>query len=168
MEKVKVETAIDRYWPLPLRILLGISFVYHGLPKLGAAHAGFMATLQRMGVPAPDLAAWALGLLEVLGGVALVLGAFVSVFTVLLIIEMLVAMFLVHLPNGFSFLNIVGSTPQGPRFGPPGVEVNLLFIAGLLALLLGGPGPLSVDERVWKPESPLRLPWRHDRPVRVT
>ncbi len=39
-------------------------------------------------------------------------------------------------------------TPQGPQFGMPGAEVNLLYIAALLALLIGGPGPLSVDERL--------------------
>ncbi len=161
-----MEQSIDRYWPLPLRILLGFSFLYHGLPKLAGGHAGFMGMLQKMGMPAPDLLAWLVGLLEVVGGIALILGAFVSIFTVLLVIEMLVAMFTVHLPAGFGFINIIGSTPQGPQFGPPGVEVSLLFIAGLLALLLGGPGPLSVDERVWKPESPLRLPWRHhERPA---
>jgi putative oxidoreductase len=158
-----MEKSIDRYWPMPLRILLGIAFLYHGLPKLGAGHAGFTGMLRQMGLPAPDILAWLVGLLEVVGGIALIVGAFVSIFTVLLVLEMLVAMFTVHLPHGFSFINIVGSTPQGPQFGMPGVEGNLLYIAGLLALLLGGPGPLSVDERVWKPESRLRLPWRHAR-----
>ncbi len=158
---------IDRYWPMPLRILLGIAFLYHGLPKLGPGHAGFMGMLRSMGLPAPDLVAWLLGLLEVVGGVALIIGAFVSIFTVLLVIEMLVAMFTVHLPHGFNFVNVVGTTAQGPQFGLPGAEVNLLYISALLALLLGGPGPLSVDERVWKPESPLRLPWRHARPARA-
>ncbi len=152
---------VDRYWPLPLRILLGIAFLFHGLPKLGSGHAGFQGMLQGMGVPAPAAASWIVALVEVLGGVALIVGAFVSLAAVLLIIDMLVALFLVHLPNGFNFVNIVGMTAQGPRYGPPGVEVNLLYIAALLALLIGGPGPLSVDERAWKPESPLRLPWRH-------
>jgi putative oxidoreductase len=167
LESKGMEKSIDRYWPMPLRILLGISFLYHGLPKLGAGHAGFTAMLSQMGIPATDLVAWLVGLLEVVGGIALIAGAFVSIFTVLLVIEMLVAMFTVHLPHGFSFINIVGSTPQGPQFGMPGVETNLLYIAGLLALLLGGPGPLSVDERVWRPESKLRLPWRHERPARA-
>jgi putative oxidoreductase len=157
---------LDRYWPLPLRVLLGIAFLYHGLPKLAGGHAGFVDSLQKMGLPAPELWGWFVALVEVIGGVALIAGAFVSIFTLLLIIEMLVAMFTVHLPHGFSFVNIVGTTPQGPQFGMPGVEVNLLYIAALLSLLLGGPGPLSVDERVWKPESPLRLPWRHEPPAR--
>jgi uncharacterized membrane protein YphA (DoxX/SURF4 family) len=52
-----------------------------------------------------------------------------------LIVMMLVAMFTVHLRYGFSAINTVGLTAEGPQFGPPGYEVNLLYIAGLLALI---------------------------------
>jgi putative oxidoreductase len=58
---------------------------------------------------------------------------------------MLVAMFTVHLRYGFSAINTIGLTADGPEFGPPGYEVNLLYIAGLLALILGGSGPFSID-----------------------
>ena len=38
---------------------------------------------------------------------------------------------------------------ESPRlakmFGPPGYEVNLLYVAGLLALILGGAGAFSID-----------------------
>ncbi|HTP25483.1 MAG TPA: DoxX family protein [Anaeromyxobacteraceae bacterium] len=153
---------LDKYWPLPLRVMMGLAFLAHGLPKLGAGHAVFAQSVQQLGIPAPGFFSFVATLVEILGGVALIAGAFVSVATVLLVLEMLVAMFLVHLPHGFNFVNITGVTSQGPQFGMPGAEVNLLYIAGLLALLLGGPGPFSVDERVWKPESPMRLPWRHE------
>jgi hypothetical protein len=43
------------------------------------------------------------------------------------------------------------------------MEVPLLYLSGLLALFLGGPGPLSLDERVLKPESRLRAPWLRRR-----
>ena len=68
------------------------------------------------------------------------------VVSVLLIIDMLVATFTVHLPNGFSFIHITGMTEAGPQFGMPGYEVPLLFIAGLLALFLRGPTHMSVDQ----------------------
>src|SRR5262245_34881806 len=48
-----------------------------------------------------------------------------------LIVMMLVAMFTVHLRYGFSAINTIGLTADGPQFGPPGYEVNLLYIAGL-------------------------------------
>jgi putative oxidoreductase len=51
----------------------------------------------------------------------------------------------VHLKYGFSSINTIGLTRDGPQFGPPGYEVNLLYIAGLLSLILGGAGALSID-----------------------
>jgi len=163
MDTRAMDTRLKAYWALPLRILLGVAFLYHGLPKLGGGHAGFVGMLQQIGVPAPGFFAWVAGLVEVLGGVALIAGALVPVATVLLIIQMLVAMFKVHLPHGFNFVNVTGMTPQGPQFGLPGAEVNLLYIAALLALLIGGPGPLSVDERVMTKERLQKLPWAKPR-----
>ena len=79
--------------------------------------------------------------IEILGGLAILAGAFVAVVSIPLIVMMLVAMFTVHLRYGFSAINTIGLTADGPQFGPPGYEVNLLYIAGLLALILGGAGP---------------------------
>jgi putative oxidoreductase len=58
---------------------------------------------------------------------------------------MLVALVTIHWRYGFSAINTIGLTPSGPVFGPPGYEVNLLYIAGLLALCLSAPSALSVD-----------------------
>src|SRR5919205_61113 len=134
--------------PLPLRLIIGFGMIYHGWPKLFNAqqHAGFAGNLQGMGFPAPGALAWLVGLLEVFGGLALILGALVTIVSVLFIIEMLVAMFMVHLPNGFNFIHITGMSPQGPTFGMPGYEVNLLYIAGLLSLAISGAGAFSLDE----------------------
>jgi putative oxidoreductase len=135
-----------RYAPLPLRIILGIGFLLHGWPKLFGGHAGFSSMLSGINIPASDVIAWAIGMLEVFGGLALVAGAFVGLFSVLFIIEMIVAAVKVHLPSGFMAVNVTGMGPQGPVFGMPGFEVNLLYIAGLLALFLLGAGAWSVDE----------------------
>jgi hypothetical protein len=51
-------------------------------------------------------------------------------------------------PDGFSAINTIGLTANGPQFGPPGYEVNLLYIAGLLVLILGGAGPNSIDRQL--------------------
>jgi putative oxidoreductase len=53
--------------------------------------------------------------------------------------------FTVNIKYGFSAVNTIGLTPEGPQLGPPGYEINLLYIAGLVALILGGAGPLSID-----------------------
>ena len=126
------------YAALPLRLILGIGMVYHGWPKIFSSegHDGFVGMLRDMiGVPFPELMAYVVGLVELFGGLALIAGAFVALVSIPLIINMLVAMFTFHLPNGFNFMN-----------QPPGVEVNLLYIAGLLALIFMGAGALSVDE----------------------
>jgi putative oxidoreductase len=50
----------------------------------------------------------------------------------------------VHLRYGFSSINTIALTAAGPVFGPPGGEIDLLYIASLIALALLGPGPLSL------------------------
>jgi putative oxidoreductase len=101
-------------------------------------------------------------LLEFFGGLAILAGALVVVVSVPLVISMLVAMFTVQLRYGFSSVNTIGLTAAGPVFGPPGYEINLFYIAGLLALVLGGPGPLSVDRwlerRTRAPRRPIGAP----------
>lgn len=146
--------------PLPLRLVLGIGFIVHGWDKIADGTQGFQGMLGMIGIPGGAVTAWLVALLEFLGGIALIVGAFVTIVSVLLIINMLVALFTVHLPHGFSFLNIIGMGPEGPVFGMPGYEVNLLYIAGLLALIFSGAGVYSVDRiRAGRaPFSAARLP----------
>jgi putative oxidoreductase len=134
--------------PIPLRLILGFGFAFHGYPKLftESGHQGFAGMLEGSGIPAPELMAWAVGALEFFGGVLLILGAFTVLISSLAAAEMAVAMMMVHLPHGFNFMNITGQTETGaPTFGMPGYEVNLLYIGGFLALMLGGAGALSID-----------------------
>ncbi len=148
----------SKQWaPVPLRLMLGASFFYHGWPKLVSweGHQGFVGMLGSLGVPAPGITAWLVALAEIVGGLALIAGAFVAIVSVVLIVDMVVAMFMVHLPNGFNFVHITGMGPQGPVFGMPGAEVNLLYIAGLLALVIGGAGGWSVDALLQDRKGPL-------------
>jgi putative oxidoreductase len=89
---------------------------------------------------------WVGTLTELVGGAALLLGVAVAIACVPLIFSMLVAMFSIHIRYGFSSINTVGLTSSGPQFGPPGYEINLLYMAGLLALALSGPTILSIDK----------------------
>ena len=133
---------------LPLRLIMGFGFMVHGWAKLSRGPAGFGKLLHQIGVPLPELTAWIVTLLEFFGGLALILGVYVTLISIPLIITMLVAMFTVHLPYGFSSIKTTGLTEAGPQFGPPGYEVNLLYIAGLITLILIGSGQLSVDRLI--------------------
>jgi putative oxidoreductase len=145
MFKLPDETLWRQWAPLPLRLLIGYGFVAHGWAKLSRGPDGFAKLLEQIGAPLPEVTAWVSTLIELLGGLAILAGAFVAAVSVPLIVMMLVAMFTVHLRYGFSAINTIGLTADGPQFGPPGYEVNLLYIAGLLALILGGAGPFSID-----------------------
>ncbi|MGI8812459.1 MAG: DoxX family protein [Pyrinomonadaceae bacterium] len=131
---------------LPLRLIIGFGFMAHGFAKLSKGPEQFAVILQAIGVPAPHLAAWATALMELVGGIAIFIGAFVPIVSIPLIIIMLTALFTVHLPNGFSSIKLLAMTPDGAQFGPPGYELNLLYIAGLLTLALFGASSFSVDQ----------------------
>jgi putative oxidoreductase len=89
-------------------------------------------------------------LTEVIGGLAVILGAFVALVSLPMAAVLLVAMFTVHLPYGFSSIKLMAVTAAGAQFGPPGYETNLLYLACLAALVLGGSGPLSIDDLIRK------------------
>ena len=131
---------------LPLRLIIGFGFMAHGYAKLSKGVDGFANILQTIGVPAPVLTAWATALVEFFGGLAILAGAFVPIVSIPLVIVMVAALFTVHLPFGFSSVKLIAMTANGAQFGTIGYEVNLLYIAGLLTLVLGGASPLSVDE----------------------
>ena len=140
------EQASARGWPnLFLRLILGFGFAAHGWSKLSQGPAHFGEILSHIGVPFPYVTAWVTALTELLGGVSVMLGAFVILISFPLIIVVLTAMFTVHLRYGFLTIKIKAVTAAGAEFGPPGYEINLLYLVGLLALVLGGSGRFSVD-----------------------
>ena len=138
----------SRWTFLPMRLVIGIGFIAHGLAKWTRGPEKFALLLQQVGVPFPLPIAWLSTLLEVFGGAALVVGALVTLVSVPLIISMVVAIITVQGRYGFSSVNTIGLAPSGPIFGPPGYEINLLYIAGLLALAVSEPTALSVDSLV--------------------
>ena len=130
---------------VPLRLVMGAGFLVHGWAKYSRGPANFARLLAQIHAPLPAATAWVVTGLELLGGAALLAGVFVAVVSVPLMVTMLVAMVTVQARYGFSAVNTTGLTPAGPTFGPPGYEINLLYIAGLLALALARPSALSVD-----------------------
>ena len=142
--------ALDRWALIPVRLIVGFGFMEHGFAKLAKGPDAFANILEAMGVPGPHFMAWATILVEILGGLAVILGAFVRLASLPMAAVLLVAMFTVHLPYGFSSIKLQAVTAAGAQFGPPGYEVDLLYLACLAALVLGGPGPLAIEGLIGK------------------
>ena len=134
-----------RWAPLLLRLMVGFGFLSHGLAKLARGPGNFTHILGALGVPFPVLLSWATILLEIFGGAAFLLGALVTLVSIPALVVLLVAIFTVHLPNGFSSIKLQSVDAMGAHFGQPGYETDLLYIACILALMLCGAGPWSVD-----------------------
>jgi putative oxidoreductase len=138
-------TAVARWAPIPLRLIVGYGFMQHGFAKFSKGPEAFAAILHAIGVPAPHLMAWLTILIEFFGGLAVLLGALVPLVSLPMAAVLLVAMFTVHLPYGFSSIKIMRVISGRAQFGPPGYEVDLLYLACLAALVLGGSGPMAID-----------------------
>jgi putative oxidoreductase len=144
---------VRRLWVLlPLRLAAGVGFLMHGIAKYQRGPEKFAKLLQFVGAPLPLPTAWLVTLLEIGGGLALIVGAFVAIVSVPLIVAMLVATFTINGRYGFSAVNTIGLTSNGPVFGPPGYEINVLYIAALIALALAGPTLASVDQWRSRPQ----------------
>src|ERR1700721_3113601 len=137
--------SITRWAPIPLRLIVGYGFMQHGFAKLSRGPDAFAAILHAIGVPAPHLMAWLTILVEVFGGLAVLLGALVPLASLPMAVVLLVAIFTVHLPYGFSSIKLISVTAGRAQFGPPGYECDLLYLACLAALVIGGSGPMAID-----------------------
>jgi putative oxidoreductase len=142
--------AAARWAPIPLRLIVGYGFMEHGFAKLARGPEAFATILHDIGVPAHHFMAWITVLVEVLGGLAVILGAFVTLASIPMAVILLVAIFTVHLPYGFSSITLLAVTAAGAQFGQPGYETDLLYLACLAALVLGGSGPLAIDGLIRK------------------
>jgi len=136
---------IAHWAPVPLRLIVGYGFMEHGFAKLARGFDAFPAILQALSVPAPHLMGWLTILVEIVGGLFVLLGALIPLASIPMAAVLLVAMITVHLPYGFSSIKLQAVTASGAQFGPPGFETNLLYLACLAALVLGGSGPLALD-----------------------
>jgi putative oxidoreductase len=139
--------SLRRAWyAIPIRLIVGYGFMEHGYAKLARGPDNFANILHALGMPASTLLAWATVLVELLGGLAVFLGAFIPLASVPMAFVLLVAIFTVHLPYGFSSIKLQSVTAAGAHFGQPGYETDLLYLLGLAALVLGGSGPYALDQ----------------------
>ncbi|MBA3750739.1 MAG: DoxX family protein [Nitrosopumilus sp.] len=127
---------VSSFAPLPIRIMVGIAFIIHGLPKFENI-SGTQGFFGSVGLP-PELAL-PIGLLEIIGGIVIIVGIFTRIASILFIIEMILAILIVKISNGF--------------IGQGGYEVDLLLLAMVSSLLLSGPGRLSIERCIKKRNS---------------
>ncbi|HEX9128288.1 MAG TPA: DoxX family protein [Gemmatimonadaceae bacterium] len=124
---------------LPLRIVVGLVFLMHGAQKLFVFGAGGTADIMgKLGLPLPLVAATVVIAVELLGGLAILLGVFARLAGALLAFEMLVAILVARLHGGF--------------FAPYGYEFELTLLGACLTFALNGPGRMSLEE-IWQRSS---------------
>jgi putative oxidoreductase len=118
-----------------VRIVTGIVFAAHGYQKLFIFGLdGATGAFTQMGIPAPGITAPLVTILELGGGIALIVGLLTRLAALGLAINMLGAILLVRLEGGF--------------FSPNGAEFEIVLFVACLALVVGGAGALSVDEGI--------------------
>ena len=124
-----------------LRAVIGGLFIGHGLQKLtgsfgGHGLEGTAGFFESLGLFPGKHHATAAGLSETAGGAALVAGVATPAASAAIIGTMTVATLKVHGPNGIWGQN-------------GGYELPLVMSASAFAITASGPGPLSLDRRVW-------------------
>ena len=120
-----------------LRVVTGFLFAAHGWQKFSEfTIPGTQAAFTQMGVPAAGLVAPVVAILELAGGIALILGVLTRVFGILLAVDMLGALFLVHAPAGIFVAT-------------GGYELVLILAAAALAVAMVGAGKISVDKALF-------------------
>lgn len=130
-------------WAIAIvRVVVGFSMFLHGWQKLFQfGITGVTEAFSQMGVPIPEVTAPLVSVVEFAGGAAVLVGFATRLVVIPLAIDMLAAMLIVHVPSGF--------------FAPQGVELPLLLFGGFLALLVGGPGALSIDRMISRARAPV-------------
>ncbi|RVT92246.1 DoxX family protein [Rhodovarius crocodyli] len=126
-----IDTRLAPYALLLLRLSLGVMFIAHAWLKIAVftvpGFAGFMAQ-----VGFPPILAWPVVLAELIGGVALVLGLYGRLVSVLML-PVLAGALLVHAGNGWVF-----NAPNG------GWEYPAFLMVGALVQALAGDGALAL------------------------
>jgi putative oxidoreductase len=138
------------WYPIPLRLIVGFGFMQHGYAKLARGPEHFTSILHALHMPMAPLLAWLTILIELVGGFAVFVGALIPLVSIPMAVVLLVAIFTVHLPNGFSSIKLQSVTAAGAYFGQPGYETDLLYLAALAALVIGGAGPWSIDRLLFR------------------
>lgn len=126
---------VSAFAPLPIRVMAGVVFIAHGLPKFENLQ-GVQGFFSSVGIP-PELAL-PIALLEVIGGIVLILGILTRITSILFIIQMVGLILIVKAGGGLT--------------GDSGFELELLLMFISISLLLSGPGRVSIERDILKRE----------------
>lgn len=119
---------------LALRVALGLIFFSHGYPKLAHQGGGMQGFFVQHGLPGYFV--YISGVLEVFGGLLLVLGLFTRGAALLLAIEMGVAIWKVH--------------SSGSYLAVHNYEFPLAMLTACFALATVGAGMISLDQPLFE------------------
>lgn len=147
-DRILTNSPILGWTALPLRLAVGYGFVAHGWAKLSRGPDSFGIILGTLGVPLPDLAAWLTTLVELAGGAAVIAGIFLPLVSLPLAIVLLTALVTIHFQYGYFSVKLAEVSATGTKFGTVGFEIITLYLAGVVALAMGGPGRLSLQPLV--------------------
>lgn len=123
---------------IPLRLIIGFGFMQHGYAKLARGPEDFINLLHAMGIPFDFLLGWATMIVEITGGLLILLGALVPLATIPMVIVLVVAIFTVHLPNGFRFYQASIIRRCGRPFRPARVRNRPPLSRRTYRTVLGG------------------------------
>lgn len=121
-------------------------FHENGLAKLSKGPDAFAAILHALSVPGHTSSHGSPYWPNCSGNLAILLSAFVPLVSLPLAALLFVAILTVHIPYGFSSIKLMSVVFGRARFGPPGYEYDLLYLACLAGLVLGGSGPMVIDD----------------------
>lgn len=139
-----------------IRLFAGLIFLGEGILKFIYPSMGVMR-FTLLGFPLPELTAYSIGLLEIVGGICLLLGLFNNLFALLFAGEMIVA-FLSTKITLFLGTSPLPLPPVPPQTGFWAVvhesRVDYALFFAMIFLLIVGPGKLSLDALFFKNRFP--------------
>jgi putative oxidoreductase len=130
---------LNPHIPLVLRVVLGVTMFWHGEQKFAETKiSNVKGFFDFLGIPLPGVLAVVVALLELVGGIMIILGLATRLISLLFVVELLVAVMRYKYGESVGF---IGAKEAG-------AELDWALIAGFIALAVGGAGPLSADHKL--------------------
>ena len=127
---------LERWTPVPLRLIVGYGFMAHGYAKILKGPERFVDIVQAIGFPAPEVMAWATIVVELVGGLMVMLGFYHRLAALGHVGVMVGAIFFAKMAGGF--------------FAPAGIEFELTLGVAALTIALAGGGAMALQDSLKK------------------